>query len=275
MHRTGRLNFFFTMQFPQAQPPFDEDEELLKQLDFRQWLSEDPPESIHQLGAYRNLIANLERLLELSRQALEAIPTAPSDTVLFADILFAMHEFDRLVDRLLSGVITKLIDVDGLTGLLNRTAMERDLEKELAQFRRSGRPFSIAMIDADLFKRVNDEFGHGFGDVVLETLSDRFVESLRPRDRVYRYGGEEFLVLLPETPLENSLPVLERLRRRASERTISDGVVSVRQSVSIGAAEVESEETVDEIVLRADQALYRAKQAGRDRVETDPGTGKT
>ncbi len=183
-----------------------------------------------------------------------------------------MHEFDRLVDRLLSGVITTLTDVDGLTGLLNRTAMERDLEKELAHFQRSGRPFTVAMIDADLFKRVNDEFGHGFGDVVLETLADRFVESLRPRDRVYRYGGEEFLVLLPETPLESALPVLERLRRRASERTISDGSQAVRQSVSIGAAEIGREESVEVVVARSDQALYRAKQAGRDRVELDHGS---
>ena len=269
MHRTGRLNFFYQMQFPAAQQPFDEGEDILKQLDFRQWLLEPPPESIGTLGAYRHLLANLDKLMDLSREALVQLNAGALDGELYGNLLFAMHEFDRLVDRLISGVITTLTDVDALTGLLNRGAMKTGLDRELARFLDTGEPFTVAMIDADLFKIVNDTFGHGFGDVVLATLADRFLESLRPRDCVYRVGGEEFLVLLPQTPLGRALPVLERLRRRAVGRDISDGEHTVTQSVSIGAAQALVGEDAEAIILRADQALYRAKQADRNRVETD------
>ncbi|MBW6487029.1 MAG: GGDEF domain-containing protein [Syntrophobacterales bacterium] len=99
------------------------------------------------------------------------------------------------------------------------------------------RRFTIAMIDADHFKKLNDPYGHGFGDVVLGTLAERFVESFRPRDRVHRFGGEEFVILLPDIPLDQARPVLKRLRQRACGRDISDGEIEITQSVSIGAAE--------------------------------------
>ncbi len=106
-----------------------------------------------------------------------------------------MHEFNRVADRLSAGNTTSMTDVGELTGLLNRAAMERDLEREQAHALRTGRRFTIAMVDTDHFKKVNDDYGHSFGDVVLEILAERFVESIRLRDRVYRYGEEEFLVL--------------------------------------------------------------------------------
>jgi diguanylate cyclase (GGDEF)-like protein len=180
-----------------------------------------------------------------------------------------MHDFDRIADRLDSGIITSLTDIDELTGLLNRTAMLRDLDREQAQARRTGRPFTVAMVDADHFKKVNDDHGHVFGDVCLETLAERFVESIRPRDQVYRYGGEEFLVLLPDTPLARAKPVLERLRKRACEHAISDGETTINLSVSVGAAEAASDEEASTAIDRADAALYRAKEAGRNRLELD------
>jgi diguanylate cyclase len=151
--------------------------------------------------------------------------------------------------------------------LLNRAAMERDLEREQAHALRTGRCFTIAMVDAGHFKKVNDDYGHSFGYVVLEILAERFFESIRPRDRVYRYGGEEFLVLLPDLQLYQARSVLERFRQRACGHEISDGETAITQTVSIGTAESAGDEPIPTVIERADAAMYRAKQSGRNRIE--------
>ena len=127
-----------------------------------------------------------------------------------------------------------------------------------SQAKHSGRAFTVVLIDADYFKQVNDKHGHGFGDIVLEVLAERFVESLRPYDRVYRYGGEEFLVMLPNTEFSEARPVLNRLRRIASSRMIGSQQTAIRSTVSVGAAEVTAKTPVRDAVVRADKALYRA-----------------
>jgi diguanylate cyclase (GGDEF)-like protein len=269
MQRKGRLTLFFRLHFPTAEPLFGEGRDLLEQLDFRQWLTEPLLEEVSGHRVYRDLVAEQERLLLLVQGILESTANNAMTPEQLARLLRALHDFDRIADRLDSGITTSLTDIDELTGLLNRTAMLRDLDRERAQARRTGRPFTVAMVDADHFKKVNDEHGHVFGDVCLETLAERFIESIRPRDQVYRYGGEEFLVLLPDTPLAKAKPVLERLRRRAIERAISDGETAIKLSVSVGAAEAASDEEPSAAIDRADAALYRAKEAGRNRLELD------
>ncbi len=271
MHRKAALNLFFRLQFPMAEEPLYEGVCSVEDLDFVRWLTDPPSETIREHPVYRELIVRQEQLIRLARQVVDGVATGSPQIRPYANLLHAMHEFDRVADRLSASITTSLADVDELTGLLNRAAMERDLQREQAHALRSGRRFTIAMVDADHFKKLNDEFGHGFGDVVLETLAERFVESIRPRDRVYRYGGEEFLVLLPDTPLDQARSVLERLRRRAGGSDISDGETAAKQTVSIGAAEAAGHEEVQTIIERADAALYRAKQAGRNRVDlNDP-----
>jgi len=269
MHRKGRLTLFFRLHFPMAEPLFGEGRDLLEQLDFRQWLTEPLLPEVSGHRVYRDLVAKQERLLRLVKKILESTAHDALPPEQLARLLQAMYDFDRITDRLDSGITTSLTDIDELTGLLNRAAMQRDLDREQAQARRSGRPFSVAMVDADHFKKVNDEHGHVFGDVCLEILAERFIESIRPRDQVYRYGGEEFLILLPDTPLTKAKPVLERLRRRACGRTISDGKITISLSVSVGAAEAASDEEPSAVIERADAALYRAKEAGRNRLEMD------
>lgn len=269
MHRKGRLTLFFRLHFPMEEPLFSEGRDLLAQLDFRQWLTEPLLEEVSGHRVYRDLVAKQEKLLLLVHGILESTAHKALRPEQLARLLRAMHDFDRIADRLDSGITTSLTDIDELTGLLNRTAMLRDLDRERAQARRTGRPFTVAMVDADHFKKVNDDHGHGFGDVCLETLAERFIESIRPRDQVYRYGGEEFLVLLPDTPLAKAKPVLERLRRRACERAISDGETAITLSVSVGAAEAACDEEPSAAIDRADAALYRAKEAGRNRLELD------
>lgn len=177
-----------------------------------------------------------------------------------------MQRFDIAINRFDMDLTSSLTDVDELTGLLNRTAMDRDLKRELAQATRSGRPLCLGMVDADHIKAVNDDYNRSFGDTVLEELADRFEGSLRPRDHIYRYGGEEFLIVLPATGLHQARKVMDRLRVRSSELPISEDGISITQTVSIGPTEANIDEDIDTAIERADKALYRAKESGCDRV---------
>jgi len=269
MHRKSRLDLFFHLHFPHATTTLFAESAPLAQLDFRTWLSEPPAETVRRQRIYQELTKRQDSLLTLAATALAEAHNNALQTDTLARLLRLTHEMDRAADRFDHGIVSALTDIDELTGLLNRTAMEREL---YALYGETGAPrplATIAMVDADLFKQVNDEHGHAFGDHVLATLAERFLESLRPQDKVYRYGGEEFLVLLPHTPLHTALPVLQRLRMQAYSEAISDGDCEVMQSVSVGAAET-GDEPLSDTIERADQALYRAKAAGRNRIETDP-----
>lgn len=269
MHRKGRLRLFFNLTFPTEISPFDADIDILDQLDFRLWLKNSVPTSSVQFHLYHELTKQQDRLLELANAAMKATSNrtfSPND---FSELAHAMSDLDRISNRLISGFTNTLTDVDRLTGLLNRAAMQRDLALEAESSAQNSTTYSIAMIDLDHFKSVNDQYGHPVGDVVLEQMAERFSESLRPRDRIYRYGGEEFLVLLPETASVAAQPVLERLRQRASSRPVTDGVIKITQTVSIGFVEIFQGESPDDAIGRADRALYRAKKCGRNRVELD------
>ena len=267
MQHKARLHLLFRLQFPNAESEPFHDSDDVEALDFQSFLSLSPPELIASHGAYHKLLRAQDRLSKRAHEARTSVDEDRLSAEQVAQLLREMHNFDRVADRLAAGITASLTEVDELTGLLNRIAMERDLEREQAQARRTGRRFTIAMIDADHFKRVNDTYGHAFGDLVLESLAERFVASLRPRDAVYRYGGEEFLVLLPETTLDAATPVIERLRVQACSREMGDAEQQITQTISIGAVEVCAEDPLDEAIERADSALYRAKQAGRNRLE--------
>lgn len=267
MQHKARLYLLFRLQFPTSEiEPFHASDNV-QQLDFRLFLSVPPPEPIVSHSAYHKLLHAQDRLSQHAQAVLRSAGNGTPSAEQVAQLLREMHNFDRGADHLAAGITASLTDVDELTGLLNRVAMERELEREQAQARRTGRSFTIAMIDADHFKPVNDTYGHAFGDLVLESLAERFIASLRPRDAVYRYGGEEFLVLLPETALDAAAPVIERLRLKACSHEIGDAEHRITQTISIGAVEVSADERLEEAIERADTALYRAKQAGRNRIE--------
>jgi diguanylate cyclase (GGDEF)-like protein len=162
--------------------------------------------------------------------------------------------------------LESLASHDPLTAAGNRRLMEAELEEAVRQFERRARPTVLAVIDLDHFKRINDEHGHEAGDRVLAEFAAIVRGRLRKLDRLYRLGGEEFVLLLPSTPL-NALPtVIERLQDtlRAELRSPGGAV-----TVSIGAAALHADETWNEWLARADAALYRAKHAGRDRFDID------
>jgi diguanylate cyclase (GGDEF)-like protein len=165
--------------------------------------------------------------------------------------------------------------VDGLTGLANRRQADETLASELARAQRLGGPVALILADVDDFKTVNDRYGHPTGDIVLRDLAETLRETVREIDTAARWGGEEFAVILPSTDLEGAAQVAERVRVALSEREIlsTDGV-PLHVTASFGASAASGSTTLVELIETADEALYRAKRAGKNRVYagTEPVT---
>lgn len=156
---------------------------------------------------------------------------------------------------------------DPLTGIGNRRKFFDESKMALAMARRYKRPFSILLFDIDYFKKVNDTFGHKTGDDVLKAISVMCQRQARLGDIVARMGGEEFIMMLPETSYDQAILVAERLRKEISGITLKVDGAPVRVTCSFGVTEYnEGDDDIDEIVGRADKALYRAKEEGRNRV---------
>jgi diguanylate cyclase (GGDEF)-like protein len=155
---------------------------------------------------------------------------------------------------------------DALTGLLNRYGLQRTLQREQAEARRYHRPLSCLLIDLDNFKTVNDTFGHAAGDSALQQVAGILSKAVRGSDMVFRYGGEEFLVLLPETNLEGAAALAEKIRLAADAQLFGEGHI-FPLTLSAGVATLSESESGHDMIARADMALYHAKAQGRNRVE--------
>ncbi|WP_334131473.1 GGDEF domain-containing protein [Silanimonas lenta] len=162
--------------------------------------------------------------------------------------------------------LERLATCDALTGAENRRALEAELERAIAAFRRDGRPVALALVDLDHFKRINDELGHDEGDRVLQAFTRLVQGSVRRTDRLFRYGGEEFVLLMPGTDELGLELAMSHLRSRLREGLRAGGR---EVTVSIGGAVLRPGEDRDHWFGRADEALYRAKELGRNRVEID------
>lgn len=161
-------------------------------------------------------------------------------------------------------MITQLAREDSLTGLLNRRGLLELAEREIQRSRRTSEPLSLVMADIDDFKQLNDQYGHAIGDEVLRHLARRIEQAVRELDIIGRWGGEEFVFLLPRTDIAEARHVVERVRRQvvASPIDTEDGAFPV--TLTFGIARVDSD--IEEAVEKADQAMYRGKNAGRDRI---------
>ena len=156
---------------------------------------------------------------------------------------------------------------DELTGLYNRRYILQRLENELQDIRRYRTLCSIALIDIDYFKQVNDRYGHGIGDLVLRGFAERIQKELRQGDVFARYGGEEFLLVLPMTEVEAAAKLVDRLRQIIEDGPVIHEPVVINIQSSFGVAQLHPNEPVHDCIARADEALYRAKANGRNRVE--------
>lgn len=158
---------------------------------------------------------------------------------------------------------------DSLTGAFNRRAYERRMQEEFIRFRRYKSHYSILVFDVDLFKSINDRFGHMVGDRCLQEIIKRVQPVLRDSDMVARYGGEEFVIILPETPLAGSLEVAEKIRRTVEATDFMHKGDKVVITVSVGASQVsEGDSEPASVFERADEAMYEAKKSGRNRVSS-------
>lgn len=166
------------------------------------------------------------------------------------------------------GELERLARTDGLTGVCNRRWFLTLGTTELARARRHARPLSLALLDIDHFKRVNDTHGHHAGDRVIQRIVELVAAELRTTDVLARVGGEEFALLLPETPVEGARICLERIRARIEALPIEIGPVALAMSVSVGVTCTHADDaSVEAVMARADEGLYAAKHAGRNRVE--------
>jgi diguanylate cyclase (GGDEF)-like protein len=142
----------------------------------------------------------------------------------------------------------------------------RVLEEEISRSRRMGSPCSIALIDLDWFKRINDAFGHPTGDEVLRTFAITMFANIRTIDRFGRYGGEEFLLILPDTTEQSAARLLDRLRAIVAELDWSAFSPGMQVTISAGVATLRQNENSDSLLARADNALYASKARGRNRI---------
>jgi diguanylate cyclase (GGDEF)-like protein len=153
---------------------------------------------------------------------------------------------------------------DGLTGAMNRASFTGHARREIGQHRRINSNVSLLFVDVDRFKRINDTYGHETGDRVLKRIIRLARCCLRSGDTVARWGGEEFVVLLPATDLNGALLIAEKIRYRIEVEQFDALATGLRVTVSIGCAEISNGEGLDELVARADRALYEAKHQGRN-----------
>jgi two-component system, chemotaxis family, response regulator WspR len=182
----------------------------------------------------------------------------------------SMLRIKRLAEELerVNKELAELATVDPLTQVANRRAVEQRLVHEFYRARRYKHPFTVILVDIDHFKSVNDDYGHAMGDKVLIEVAAAIRQSTRSTDMVARFGGEEFIVLAPETSASSGEHMADRIRQSIADRTASKGEQGLPAvTASLGVASTEfAIATETELVARADQALYRAKREGRNRV---------
>jgi two-component system cell cycle response regulator len=163
-------------------------------------------------------------------------------------------------------IVFRMAITDGLTNLANRKQLDTVLSEELPRAQRHGRHLSLLMIDIDHFKKINDTFGHLTGDSVLRGLATALTKRLRPNDKLGRFGGEEFCLVLPETSLSSAVRIAEDLRSIVAHQTFAAEGQEIHVTVSMGAAAATPTMTVEQLYKAADEMLYKAKASGRNRV---------
>lgn len=197
----------------------------------------------------------------------------PSHPVELKARISTMVQIKKLQDKLKLHALelSKLANFDYLTGLYNRRAFDDKLSEEMVRAKRYSIDLSIFMIDIDHFKQVNDRYGHNVGDIVLKRIAETFKKRCREVDIVGRFGGEEFVIMLPHTNLEQSTSLAEDLRASIEIIDFSDNGINHPITISLGICSLKPGQlaTKDQLLKAADIALYRAKNSGRNRIESE------
>src|SRR5690606_38053891 len=166
-------------------------------------------------------------------------------------------------------IIFRMAVTDGLTNLANRKQLDAILADEVSRALRYGRDLSVVMLDIDHFKRINDTYGHLAGDRILSALASLLQKRLRPNDKLGRYGGEEFCAILPETTLSSALHIAEDLRSLVAAHPFVADENTIEVTISVGVGALEKGMAPEDLYKRADEKLYEAKRAGRNRAMSE------
>ncbi len=214
---------------------------------------------VQDLGSTNGIFVNGEPAQRVQLRDGDALGLGP-------EVNLRLEHSDQQVHALFQDMY-RSANLDGLTGVLNRRSFMNRLQEELAAARRHQTEYSLALLDVDHFKSVNDRYGHPAGDAVLVELARRLKEALRTEDLVGRYGGEEFVVLLRQVPFANAEATAERVRKLVEETpfALPDGT-QLPITTSIGLSRLLIDKEIDGTLESADQALYQAKRNGRNRV---------
>ncbi len=183
-------------------------------------------------------------------------------------ILTMAQELESLINQLQSerDKLEELAYTDPLTGLNNRRFFLEEAKRMIEYAKRYKEPMSLIMLDIDNFKKINDEYGHDVGDIVLRELAEIIKKNTRSSDISARFGGEEFVILLPRTNEERAFLVAERIRQNFKRSKVQVDGREVETTVSIGVATLEEEDSIENLIKKADEALYEAKRSGKDKV---------
>ena len=248
---------------------------------FGQWYFKAGGVAFHNYPGFAEIGIEHERMHQyaasLLRSSAGGVPISIKDYDRFVTALKRMRLEISSVQHELEGA---LFNLDPLTGTPNRIEMLSKL-REQQEFVRRGHACVVAMMDLDLFKSVNDRFGHLVGDTVLTEFAHFVMAHLRPYDRVFRYGGEEFLIYLADTDVETGHAIIDRLRNELASLPVkANGNVAFHVTASFGLALLDSDLAVERSIDRADKALYVAKDKGRNQVvdwdaSMDEGPGQT
>lgn len=250
--------------------PFDEqylNEEAYKSCDFGHWyysnhleIVKTHPAFIATREAHKAIHESLRQIAKKLNQG-EKVTTEEADAFLLKE-----GEFLSSLSNLRDELFSLSYSYDYLTGTLNRQAFFQLLDREYARLLRSNEPCSLAMVDLDFFKGINDKYGHQAGDDVLQHVANFLNQCLRPYDLICRFGGEEFLLCLPHASVEVAFNTIERLRKQFSESeiTLASGE-KIRVTASFGIAPLGVDTPPDKSIEHADAALYQAKNQGRNR----------
>lgn len=205
----------------------------------------------------------IDAILRMSSQMLSIMMTISLILMinmrLFLEVQQLVEEKELMVQE-----FRRIANTDGLTGIYNRSKIEQILTVEVLRARRYKHPLSIILADVDHFKLVNDTYGHNVGDVVLTGIASLMKEHIREVDTVGRWGGEEFLIVCPETSAQGARKLAEKLRKKIEKHHFKDLGI---KTVSMGVSQMEEEEWDEDMLKRADKNLYKAKRGGRNRVE--------
>lgn len=233
-------------------------------------------------GSFQEMLEGSARQIESAKSLADIAPVLKEvvsatrniakDTLQARDELQSMREQANTTQAQIARLHQELDRVsiqarhDPLTGALNRKGLEEALEREISTFRRKETPLSVALLDIDNFKALNDSLGHAMGDSALSHLAQVARECMRPQDTLARYGGEEFVILLPDTAMEKGIEAMTRLQRELTKKFFMAGTEKVLITFSAGVAQLAAAEPGMEAIRRADQAMYLAKRSGKNRV---------